>query len=82
MFMCLWDNSHFLCIKQTQTLRNVLKEAWYIDVDGDNEDEGVVPAMKMAVMLWTLIRLREVIKTKTSVLMVIRVGRLCVSAGL
>lgn len=44
MFMCLWENSHFLCIKHTQTPTKYsvfLRAVWHFDVNRDNEDGGV-----------------------------------------
>ncbi len=76
MFMCLWENSHFLCIKHTQT---PTKNSVFLGQSGTATERMKVKMLAVPVtkMFQTSMRLLEVIKTMTPVLMMLsRAGHL------
>lgn len=78
MFMCLWENSHFLCIEHTQTKYSIFVRKYGILTGIMKIKMLAVPVMRMIEMLQMLMRLMEVMKT----MMMIRAGWVYVCAGL
>lgn len=89
MFMCFWENSHFLCIKHTETPKkySIFQRQSGILTARTKMEMLAVSVIRMAGMFETSVRLTEVMKTMTPVgvfflMMTIRAGFVYVCAGL